>query len=485
MIDASKESQVQDTIFRGATVIDGSGGERYRADVRISGDRIVEIGDIGARPGRDRDADGLILCPGFIDCHAHDDNALLRTPAMAPKVTQGVTTVVAGNCGVSLAPLVTRTSPPPPLDLIAAGDPDSFRFATFGAYLDALELNPPALNAALMVGHATLRVAAMSDLGRAATAEEIEDMTTMLREALDAGAVGFSTGLFYPPSRAAPASEVVTLLMALEGRRAVYTTHMRDEADDVAVSLDESFDTARQANVPLVISHHKCMGKRNFGRSVETLKQIDAAAATQPVSMDVYPYTAGSSVLLPELADKAERIRLTWSKPYPELAGKDLADIAAAWGMSQAEAIERLKPGGAIYYMMDQADVDRILRHHSAMIGSDGMPHDQFPHPRLWGTFPRVLGHYARERGLFSLEEAIHRMTGLTAATFGLADRGMIAEGAYADLVLLDPDTVIDRATFDDPTAPAEGIHAVFVNGEAVFDGGLQTPARPGRVLRH
>ncbi len=325
----------------------------------------------------------------------------------------------------------------------------------------------------------------MAQLDRPASDGEIAAMAELLREALQAGAIGFSTGLFYPPSRAAPPEEIVALLKEIEGSRAVYTTHMRDEADHIDAALDESFETARQANVPLIISHHKCMGRRNFGRSIDTLKRIDEAAKGQPIALDVYPYEAGSSILLPELADKAQRVRLTWSKPYPHLAGQDLADIAAQWSVSQQEALSRLSPGGAIYYMMDQADVDRILQHRSAMIGSDGMPHDQFPHPRLWGTFPRVLGHYARNRGLFSLEEAIHRMTGLTAEKFGLDGRGTIAAGAYADLVVLDPATIIDRATFDDPTAPAEGIHAVFVNGEAVFDRDGPTQSRPGRVLRH
>ena len=475
-------------IFRNATVIDGSGAGRYRADICVEADRIAAIGDLAGKGGRsgaeERDAEGLVLCPGFIDSHAHDDNALLRDPGMLPKISQGVTTVVTGNCGISLAPLVTKT-PPPPLDLIAADDPGAYRFASFGAYVAALRENPAAVNAAPMVGHSTLRVATMPELDRPANDEEIAEMRKLLREALDAGAVGFSTGLFYPPSRAASAEEVVALLRELEGSRAVYTTHMRDEADHVDASLDESFETARQANVPLVISHHKCMGKRNFGRSAETLRMIDEAARELDVSLDIYPYEAGSSVLLKELADKADRVRLTWSKPYPDLAGQDRADIAAAWNISRDEALRRLSPGGAIYYMMDQADIDRILRHHAAMIGSDGMPHDRFPHPRLWGTFPRVLGHYARDRQLFSLEEAIHRMTGLTARKFGLDGRGIIAEGAYADLVLFDPEKIIDRATFDDPTAPADGIQAVFVNGEAVFDRGRPTGSRPGRVLRH
>lgn len=474
-------------IVRNATVIDGSGRGRFRADVRIGGDRILEIGALGGEGEyasvERRDAEGLVLAPGFIDSHTHDDSALLRDPAMMAKVTQGVTTVVTGNCGISLAPLVTD-APPPPLDVLAADDPGAFRFGSFHDYVSALDQNPAAVNAALMVGHSTLRVAAMSDVGRPATEAEVTVMRQMLGEALRAGAIGFSSGLFYPTSRAAPAEEVVALLKELEGVGAVYTTHMRDEADHIDAALDESFETARLAKVPLIISHHKCMGKRNFGRSVDTLRKIDQAARGQAVSLDVYPYDAGSTVLVPDLIEQSQSIRLTWSKPYPHLAGRDLGDIAASWDVSLHEAMRRLTPGGAIYSMMDQADVDRIMKHELAMIGSDGLPHDQVPHPRLWGTFPRVLGHYVRNRKLFSLEEAIHRMTGLTARRFGLAGRGAVEVGAYADLVLFDADAIIDRATFDDPTAPAEGVHTVFVNGEIVFDQGQATGARPGRVLR-
>ena len=234
----------------------------------------------------------------------------------------------------------------------------------------------------------------------------------------------------------------------------------------------------------LVISHHKCMGRRNFGRSPATLARIDAAGRRQPVSFDVYPYVAGSTVLLPELVDQAARIVVTWSEPFPDMAGRDLAAIAAGWGVAPREALLRLRPGGGIYFMMDEADVERIMAHPQAMFGSDGLPHDRFPHPRLWGTFPRVLGHYVRERRLFSLEDAIHRMTGLSAARFRLVDRGAIRPGAFADLVLFDPGTIADAATFEAPTLPSRGIDAVLVNGEAVLQAGRPTGARPGRVLR-
>jgi len=200
--------------------------------------------------------------------------------------------------------------------------------------------------------------------------------------------------------------------------------------------------------------------------------------------MDVYPYIASSTVLLPSFMDDCPRVLITWSEPHPDQAGRDISDIAADWACSWDEAAERLLPAGAIYFQMDEDDLQRILAFPNAMIGSDGLPHDAHPHPRLWGTFPRVLGHYARDVGLFSLEEAVRKMTSLTARQFGLKDRGVLREGAYADLVLFDPDTVLDRATFEDPKQPAAGIEAVWVNGRRVWEAGAHTGNRPGRALR-
>jgi N-acyl-D-amino-acid deacylase len=471
-----------DVVFRRATIFDGTGADRFIGDVAVSGDRIAGVGDLDhVSAVREIDAQGLALAPGFIDVHTHDDNAVLVNPDMSAKATQGVTTVVTGNCGVSLAPLV-HENPPPPLDLL--GRAGAYRFARFADYAAALDAHPPAVNAALMIGHSTLRLLVMKDVGRPATDAEIATMRVHVREALDCGAVGFSTGLFYPTNRAATADEVVAILADLAGTGAVYATHMRDEADGVELSLEESFETARRAGVPLVISHHKCMGKRNFGRSRQTLARIDEARRHQRVSLDVYPYTAGSTVLLTEMVDQAMRIRVSLSQPHPDLAGKDLADIAAAWGVSPKEAVERLKPGGGIYFMMDEADVERILAYQHAMIGSDGLPHDEFPHPRLWGTFPRVLGHYSRDRGLLPLEDAVRRMTGLPSEQFGLHGRGVIRADLHADLVLFDPATVADRATFDDPKRSAQGIEMVMVNGTPIQEAGRPTGARPGRVLR-
>jgi N-acyl-D-amino-acid deacylase len=367
------------------------------------------------------------------------------------------------------------------LDLL--GDAGAYRFGSFGEYLEAFGTHPCPVNVAPMVGHSTLRVGTMADVSRPARDSEIARMQDLLREAIAGGAVGFSTGLYYPTGRAAPMEEVVALLDVLGGTGAIYTTHMRNEGDGVEDSLEESFETARRAGVPLVISHHKCEGTQNFGRSEKTLRRIDEARQRQPVGLDVYPYAASSTVLLPEFVDSALRIIVTWSKSHPEASGKDLSAVAQAWGLSEREAAGRLAPAGAIYFRMDEADVQRILAYPHTMIGSDGLPHDEHPHPRLWGTFPRVLGHYVRELNLLSLEDAVRKMTGLTAGRFGLTDRGWLKAGAFADLVLFAPDTIIDLATFEGPKQAAAGVELVMVNGEVAYADGAATGAAPGRML--
>lgn len=472
-----------DILIRGADLIDGSGAARRRADVAIRDDRILAVGDLTAMTaGQTVEGSGLVLAPGFIDVHTHDDFALLNTPEMTPKVSQGVTTVVVGNCGVSLAPLAIEGRPPPPLDLVA-GD-GQWRFGGFVDFLDGLDKDPASLNAACLTGHSTLRVGVMDRLDRPATEAEIAAMRDRLAESLEVGSVGFSTGLNYPPAVAAPTEEIIGIAKALTEFGALYCTHMRDEGEHVMEALDESFLIGRETGAPVVISHHKVHGIKNFGRSPETLRHIDAAAMYQPVALDVYPYTASSTVLLREFCAKAQRIMVSWSVPMPSAQGRDLEDVAAELGCSVDEAIDRLQPAGAIYFSMDEEDVRGILSHPRAMIGSDGLPNDTHPHPRLWGTFPRVLGHYCRDLGLFELEEAVRRMTAYPAERFGLKDRGMVREGAYADLVLFDADTILDKATFDDPKRPAEGIALVMVNGRAVWRDGAHTGDRPGRALR-
>ncbi|WP_137701704.1 N-acyl-D-amino-acid deacylase family protein [Marimonas lutisalis] len=475
-----------DILIRGGTVIDGTGAPGYRGDVAITGDRIVCVGDCAGWQGAEViDAAGRIVAPGFIDVHTHDDVAVLETPEMPFKITQGVTSIIAGNCGISAAPLAAEGELPPPFTLMFSAKKS--RFADVDAYRAELARAAPAVNVGLLVGHSTLRVGAMGlDLDRGATAAEIEQMGTALERALAQGAIGLSTGLEYPPSKAAAIDEIVPLARRMTAfPHTVYTSHMRDEGDGVLESVRETLETGRQSGARVVISHHKCAGEANFGRSVETLALIAKAQESQEVGLDVYPYTAASTALLHSFAEKCTDVKVMWSRPHPEMSGRMLDDIAAGWGVTREEAIDRLHPAGAIYFCMDEGDLRRIISFPTSMIGSDGIPGSEKPHPRLWGTFPRVLGHYAREQGLLSMAQAVHKMTGLSSAQFGLSDRGRLAEEMKADVVVFDPDTVIDRASYDDPEQPAAGISHVLVNGVVTLENGMQTSRRAGAFLHH
>ncbi len=472
-----------DLLFAGGEVIDGSGSRRQRADVAVTDDRIVAIGDLADwHAGRKIDVTGKVVAPGFIDVHTHDDYALLAKPDMDMKVSQGVTSVVVGNCGFSLAPL-SFTEMQPGLALL--GDEEAFRFPTVSTFIGAVDDAPPALNAVFLVGHSTLRFGALDRTDRAATADEIKVMRDRLEEGLKAGATGLSTGLFYDPAREAPTSEVIEIGKVLQDYGARYVTHMRDEAEGVMDSLEETFTIGRECHSRAIVSHHKVMGGQNGGRSIETLACIDHQCQHQPIGFDVYPYAAGSTILKADMLANSTRVLITWSQAIPEAGGRDLTDIAAEMGCDIYDAAERLQPAGAIYFSMDEADVQRILSHPNAMIGSDGLPFDAHPHPRLWGTFPRVLGHYSRDLGLFSLEEAVRRMTSLSAAQFDMVDRGTLKTGYFADITVFDPATVIDTASFEKPIQAAAGIAHVFVNGREVWAHGQGTGNRPGRALRH
>lgn len=474
-----------DLLIRDAEVVDGTGASSRRADVAVTGGEIVAVGpDLTVVADQTLAAAGFVLAPGFIDVHTHDDAVVLDGGAMAPKITQGVTTVVVGNCGISLAPdpLSGRDAPVPPLDLL--GGRETFRFPRFADYLDALDRSPPAVNVVALVGHTALRARAMDALDRPATGAEIAAMRADLSEALAAGAAGLSTGLAYPPARAATTDEIAALVADTAAAGALYTTHMRDERSGVVASVAETIGVARATGARTLISHHKCCGEGNFGLSRTTLAMIEAARENLPLDLDFYPYTASSTVLLETFARDSRRVTVSWSESQPEAAGRDLGELAAEWGVSPDEAIRRLRPGGAIYHQMDDGDLERILAYPPSLVGSDGLPRDRRPHPRLWGTFPRVLGHYVRERALLTLPEAVAKMTGRTAAALGLADRGLIARGMKADIVLFDPATVADAATYDDPCAPARGIAGVWVNGERALGAAGLTGARAGLALR-
>ncbi len=473
-----------DLIIRNAVIIDGTRAPRFEGEIGVRGGRIAKVGRLGkARAGREIDAGGKIASPGFIDSHTHDDRLLLSSPDMSAKVSQGVTTVVSGNCGISLAPMTHSSGPvAPPLDLL--DDTGKwYRFPTFAAYFEELASKPAATNFAAMIGHSTLRVINMDNLDRPASAAEIAKMRAQAHEAMASGAIGVSTGTFYEPASAAPTEEIVDICRPLTEFNGLYVTHMRNEAEKVMEALDETFRIGRELGVKVVISHHKVAGLANHGRSTETLAHISSQMEKQSIGLDCYPYCASSTILTWSRVGAASKVLVTWSKPHPEFSGMDLADVATKMGLSQQDAVAKLLPAGAIYFAMDEKDVQRILSFEKTVIGSDGLPHDAAPHPRLWGTFPRVLGHYSRDLGLFPLETAVHKMTGLTAATFGLPDRGVIKEGAFADITIFDAGRVAEAATFAKPIQAAHGIDTVIVNGEAVWREGKPTGARPGRKV--
>jgi N-acyl-D-amino-acid deacylase len=495
------ESRRYDLLIRNVTLFDGTGAAPRVADVAIRGDRIAAVGvDLeeasaaAALDGRRR-----ALAPGFIDVHTHDDFAVVLYPEMPFKVLQGVTTTIAGNCGFGAAPypsaaLFSRAFHP---------DDDLPEWEGFRGYRQRLETEPPSLNVGFLVGHGTLRDGAMGNEAREPTAGELDRMRHGLREGLEAGALGLSTGLIYEPGRYARPDEIVALARELSETGGLYATHMRNEADGLVDSVRESIEVGEQAGVPVQISHHKALGRSNWGRVRDSLRLIEQAQARGlDVTADQYPYTSGSTILAvfvpkePTSASAAPRrpgegqdVVLASAPHHPEWEGKTLAELAEAFGTSAGEAArlvveEEGVTATVVHHGMDEGDVQTVLKHPSTMIGSDGLPMLKGkPHPRLYGTFPRVLGRYVRELKLLPLAEAIHRMTGFPARKFGLSDRGVVREGAFADLVLFDPEGVADVATYEDPHQPPEGIAHVFVNGVEVAREGRHTGARPGRPI--
>jgi N-acyl-D-amino-acid deacylase len=476
-------------LLQGGLVIDGSNQPGYVGDVLLAGSRIVAVGACNSIAGSTldkyqltvMDCQNKVIAPGFVDVHTHDDAAVLDSPDMLPKLSQGVTTVVVGNCGISLVPMQT-SSPVAPLSLLGS---KQFRFKSVAAYGEAIDSVQPGVNVAVLLGHTTLRIGHMADLNVPARGLELEAMVKTVNAAMQDGAIGLSSGVFYKEAYAADITELTALACAAAQNGGVYATHIRDEMAAILPALQEAALTAKQSGLALILSHHKCAGPANWGRTKETLPFIEKLAIEQEISLDVYPYTAGSTVLREDLVDGVIDVLITGSQPHPEMGGRYLADIASEWGCTQKQACRRLMPGGACYFQMNEADVERVITHPLSMIGSDGLPHDERPHPRLWGTFPRVLARYWRDRGVLALEQAIYKMSGMSAERFRLPERGRLCAGHFADIVVFDPQHVRDLAAFDQPKQFSEGIEQVWVNGVLSYTGTERgTGVRAGRFLR-
>ncbi len=527
-----------DLAVLGARVYDGSGRPVRRVDVGIRGDTIAKVGRVTKREASTAvNAEGLFVAPGFIDFHTHSDLPLFSCPTADNAVGQGVTTEVIGNCGASAAPF--RPGSGSDLAERARRMGVDVTWRSFAGYLRALERLRPAINVVPLVGHGELRAAAMGFEARPPEPTELEAMDVLLKEALQAGAFGLSSGLIYPPGCYASAEELARLASTAAKAGGFYASHIRGEGATLVAAVREALDTARRARVPLEISHHKATGPRHWGATRTTLAMVDAALAKgQVVGMDVYPYTASSTelyALLPpdalvggakafveRLKDRdhrtayARRIREdldSWENTAGEagwgaivfsasptgrnrrLQGQSLRQIARRRGTEPVEAlfdllIEEEGDGEIIVHDVSEDDVMRVYRHPRTVVGSDGWTSSRRGalaplgiHPRAWGTFPRFLSRYGRGR-LMSTARAIHRATGLPAARLGLADRGLVREGYKADLVVFDLRALRDAATFERPKRPARGIRWVLVNGEVVAQRGASTKRRPGTVLR-
>lgn len=488
---AAANACAADILLTHVTVYDGTGTPGRPAEVRIHGDRIVAVAaHLAPAAGETiRDGHGLALAPGFIDMHSHGNRGLLKDLDAATVSRQGVTTIFVGQDGESDYPLA--------------------------GYFQSLEATPAAINVASMIGHATLREQVMGkDLYRASTPAELASMKRLLASELRAGAFGLSTGLEYEQGHFATTDEVVELSKVAAATGGFYISHVRDEADQTFEAFDEVLKIGRDAGIPVEITHIKLGATSIWHQAAQRMPAYFATARREHINLkaDVYPYTYWHSTIRVLIADRdyfnpakvaaalkanggPAAIRISRYAPDPALAGKTLEEFAAAWHVSPADAFMRViretsaeVDGGdnleeVIVTSMSEDDVSWFIAQPQIMFCSDGELHGA--HPRGAGAFPRVLGRYVRERKTLPLTAAIHKMTGLPAHQLGLKDRGRIAPGYVADLVLFDPATVSDRSTIEQPEAPPVGIPAVMVSGEWVIDEGKVTGRRPGRVLRH
>lgn len=486
-----------DLVVRNVRIIDGTGAPAMDGDVEVTNGRITGVGqatDVGAGTV-ELDGKGGTLTPGFVDTHTHDDGALLAHPGLEFKVAQGCTSLVIGNCGFSAVATPRGSATPDGLlgQLGADWDGvDGFRQVVNAAH--------PAANAITLIGHNTMRQAVLGTDKREPTAKELAEMRAQVERAMDEGACGFSTGLIYVPGRYSTTDEVVALAEPAGVAGGLYATHMRNEGDKLLEAVEEAITVGERSGCAVHISHHKAAGQPNWGLVNDSLALVDRTntEGRADVTLDVYPYTAGSGRMIEYFnldninVPLAEVIRLASCPASPEYEGRMLVDIAAAEGRGIEDVVRGIltAPKGdrtiCIHFIIDEADIEANLRHPLMMVGSDGIPDLKGrPHPRLFGTFPRVLGEYVRTRKVLTLVEAVRRMTSLSCDRFGVANRGRIFEGQHADLVVFDPDAIIDTATYDDPKQEPRGIDWVIVNGKITVDHGRHTGAGAGRLLHY
>jgi N-acyl-D-amino-acid deacylase len=519
-------------------VVDGSGSPARAADVAVEGERIAAVGPgLSGQADRVIDAAGTMVSPGFFDMHSHSDLFYFACPSAESKIRQGVTTEVVGMCSFSQAPLR-----PDQRDIVRGwaggiGASLDLDWETFAQYLDALRAVRPSVNIAHFVGHGALRIAAMGFEARPAGSDDMKGMQRLLGEAMDAGAFGFSTGLVYAPSAYSDTAELIALAKSMSSRGGYYFSHIRGESSMLLDSINEAIRIGEEGGVAVQVSHVKASGKENWPKIDAALRLFETARARGvDVLGDVYPYNAGSTKLdnmmptwahdggigklLERLADRATRRRIVeeclidgerWGTVSQggigfdqvfiatckrrELEGLNLAQIARQSGMAPAEVLMNLLleekcTVGMVSFSQSIENVSKVLAHPALMIGSDSIPlyegegdRPGKPHPRTYGTFPRVLGEYARERRLFSMETAVHKMTGMAATRLGLRERGVVQPGYFADLTVFDPATVKDESTYAEPHRYPTGIPYVLVNGAVVVDNGRMGAARPGRIL--
>jgi len=513
-------------------IFDGLGNPPIRSNIYVSGDKIG-LTSSEEESGADEtiSAKELAVAPGFIDTHSHSDLMLFSDPFAKSKITQGVTTEIVGQDGFSVAPVQKEVQPELAKYLSGlAGQLDDWKWNTFDSYLQRLSELQTTVNVASLVGNGTIRAMIVGFERREANPSELEGMRILVADAMTQGAIGLSSGLIYPPSSYANEDELVDLCKIAAEHNGIYVTHIRNEAHGLIESVDEAIRTAERAKIPLHISHHKAIGKDNWGKTKETLERIDREISRgSAISCDIYPYTAGSTMLSASMPPWAleggpkalrERLRnpqqrskiireleegsptwksysqlggwdkivITYSKARKEVEGKSIAQISKDLGKPPADVIVDLllesdEAVSMVVFHISEDDVRRVIAHRSSTICTDGLLIGN-PHPRAYGSFPRVLRRYVMEERLLTLERAIQKMTSLPASKFRLKDRGTVKEGVFADLVVFDPQRIRDKATYDSPRQFAEGIRYVIVNGRVIFREGEFTGIRPGRALR-